>query len=123
MAFLTDRKRATATGSARQGTERQWFMTATAMAMVVLVPLFIFTFGFALGRPHEEVTAHFARPFPALVTALMIWVGFMHFKTGLRMVIEDYVHGYAREFWINAMTIIAYLLAATGVFAVLKMAL
>ena len=123
MSFVTDRKRATPTGSARQGTERAAFMTLTAKAMIVLVPLFIFTIGPALGRPYEEVQAYFARPFPALVTALMVWVAFMHFKTGMRMVLEDYVHGYARELSINIMTIIAYGLAATGVFAVLKMAI
>ncbi len=123
MAFLTDRKRAVGMGSAREGTNRHWATTVSAMSLIVLIPLFVFTFGLQLGRPYEEVIAYFARPFPAIVAALTIWVGFMHFKNGVRVVIEDYVHGYAREFWIVAVTILSYALAATGVFATLKMAL
>lgn len=123
MAFMTDRKRATGLGSARDGTNRHWTTTLSAMGLLVLVPLFVFTFGVMLGRSHEDVTAYFARPFPAIVAILTLWVGFMHFKNGARVVIEDYVHGYAREFLIVAVTGLSYAAAATGVFAVLKMAL
>lgn len=123
MSFLTDRKRATGMGSAREGTDRHWYMTVTSYALLVLIPLFIFTFGRILGAGYEEVVAYYARPFPALVAALTIWVGFMHFRAGIRMAIEDYVHGFAREIAIIAMNCIAYLLAATGVFAALKLAL
>ena len=54
MAFLTDRKRATGMGSAREGTNRHWSMTISSYGLLVLVPLFIFTFGGALGSSHEE---------------------------------------------------------------------
>ncbi len=123
MAFLTDRKRAVGMGSAREGTNRHWSMTVTSMALLVLTPLFVLTFGAALGGTHAEVAAHFARPYPALVTGLTLLVAAVHFKNGVRMMIEDYVHGFAREFWIIAMTCLSYALAATGVFAILKMAL
>lgn len=123
MAFLTDRKRATGMGSARHGTERHWYMTISSYGLLVLVPLFIFTFGPMLGKSHAEVTAYFARPFPAIVAGLTIWFGMMHFKMGVRILIEDYVHGFAREFWIIAMACISYAIAATGVLAILKMAL
>ena len=123
MAFLTDRKRANATGSAREGTNRHWSMTISSVALLVLIPLFIFSLGPMIGQSHEAVTSHFARPYPALITAATIWVGCMHFKSGVRVLIEDYVHGIAREFLIIAMICLAYGLAATGVFAILKMAL
>ncbi len=123
MAYLTDRKRAVGMGSAREGTNRHWAMTVSSMGLLVLVPLFIFTFGGILGGTHAEVTAYFARPFPALVAGLTILVTAVHFKSGVRTLIEDYVHGFAREFWIVAMTCVSYALAATGIFAILKMAL
>jgi succinate dehydrogenase / fumarate reductase membrane anchor subunit len=123
MAFLTDRKRATGMGSAREGTGHHWFMTVTSYGLLVLVPLFIFTFGGILGASHEEVTAYFARPFPAIVAALTIWVSMVHFKAGVRILIEDYVHGFAREFWIIAITCVSYAIMATGLFAIAKMAL
>lgn len=123
MAFLTDRKRATGMGSAREGTNRHWSMTISSYGLLVLVPLFIFTFGGALGSSHEEVLAYYARPFPAVIAALMLWVGMVHFKNGVRVLIEDYVHGFAREFWIIAMTVVSYALIGFGLFAIAKMAL
>ena len=123
MAFLTDRKRAAGMGSAREGTDRHWRMTLGSYGLLVLIPFFIFTFGPMLGQPHEVVTAYFGRPFPAIVAALTIWFSMMHFKAGVRVMIEDYVHGFAREFWIIVMAGLSYGLAATGVFAILKMAI
>ena len=123
MAFLTDRKRATGMGSAREGTNRHWSMTISSYGLLVLVPLFIFTFGGALGSSHEEVLAYYARPFPAVIAALTLWVGMVHFKNGVRVLIEDYVHGFAREFWIIAMTVVSYTLIGFGLFAIAKMAL
>ncbi|MDH5797228.1 MAG: succinate dehydrogenase, hydrophobic membrane anchor protein [Paracoccaceae bacterium] len=123
MAFLTDRKRATGMGSAREGTNRHWSMTVNSYGLLVLIPLFIFTFGSVLGKSHEEVTAYFNHPVPALITALTIWFGMMHFRAGVRVLIEDYVHGFNREIWIIVMNCVSYALAVTGVFAVLKMAL
>lgn len=123
MSYLTDLKRAVGTGSAREGTMRHWSMTKSSVALLILTPLFIFTFGPMLGQPHEEVVAYFSRPFPAIVAALMLVVGFMHFKTGIQMVIEDYVHGMAREYTIIATTCLSYAAAATGVFALARLAL
>lgn len=123
MAFLTDRKRATGLGSAKQGTEHFWNMTVSSVGLAILVPLFVFTFGPMLGAPHDEVVAYFARPFPAIVAALTIWVGFMHFKNGVQVLIEDYVSGLARKVLIVAMICLSYAAAATGLFAIARIAL
>ncbi|MBT8417552.1 MAG: succinate dehydrogenase, hydrophobic membrane anchor protein [Silicimonas sp.] len=123
MSYMTDLKRAVGHGSAREGTERHWWMTKSSAGLLILLPFFIFTFGPMLGRPHAEVVAYFARPFPAIVAALMIVVGFMHFKNGIKMVIEDYSHGLTREILILVTTFLSYGAAATGVFAIAKIAL
>lgn len=123
MAYLTDRKRAAGMGSARNGTQRHWFMTVTSYSLLILLPFFIFIIGCALGQSQAEVRATFSHPFPAIVVIMTLAVGMMHFRAGIRMVIEDYTHGFARELWIIAMNIVAYGLAAGGIFAVLKMAL
>ena len=123
MTFLTDRKRADGMGSARTGTQHHWHMTISSVALLVLVPLFVFTFGPMLGAPHAEVVAYFARPFPAIVAALTLAVGFVHFRHGVQDLIEDYVHGAARKPLIILMIIISYGAAATGVFAIAKIAL
>ncbi len=123
MHFLTDRKRATGLGAARRGTGRHWSMTVSSAGLIVLVPLFVFSFGAMLGRSHAEVLAYYARPVPATIAALTIVVGFMHFKNGVQMMIEDYVHGIAREIAIVAMICISYGAAALAVFALVRLAL
>jgi succinate dehydrogenase / fumarate reductase, membrane anchor subunit len=123
MAYVTDRKRAVGLGSAKSGTEHFWSMTKSSAALLVLVPLFVFTVGPMLGRPHAEVVAFFARPFPAIVTALTIAVGFMHFKSGVQVLIEDYSDGLTRKVLILVMTGVSYAAAATGLYAIARIAL
>lgn len=123
MAFVTDRKRAAGLGSAKSGTHHFWAMQVNSIALLILVPLFVFTFGSILGAPHDAVLDYFARPFPALVAALTLAVGFMHFKMGVQVLIEDYTHGLTRTYLIIATKILSYGAAATGVFAIARMAL
>ena len=123
MSYLTDRKRATGMGSAKTGTSHHWSMTLSSVALLILIPLFIFTFGPMLGAPHEEVTAHFARPFPAIIVGLTIAVTFKHFAGGVQTLIEDYVHGFAQKIAIVGMTCVSYAAAATGLYAIVKLAL
>ena len=123
MAFLTDRKRATGMGSAKTGTEHHWQMTVSSVALLFLVPLFIFTFGPILGAPYEEVIAYYQRPFPAVVAILTLAVGFFHFRGGVQVLIEDYVHGLARKLLIIAMICLSYAAAAFAIFAIVRIAL
>ena len=123
MRYLTDRKRAVGTGSAKSGTAHFWDMKVSSVALLILVPLFVFTFGPMLGDPHAEVVAYYARPFPALVAALTLVVGFKHFKDGCQVMIEDYVHGTMQKALIIGVTCLSYAAAATGVFAIARLAL
>ncbi len=123
MAFMTDRKRATGLGSAKEGTHHFWQMKVSSVALLILIPLFVFTFGPILGSAHADVVAYFARPFPAIVAALTIVVGFMHFKDGVQVLIEDYTQGMTRKVLIIAMICLSYGAAATGLFAIARIAL
>jgi len=123
MAYMTDRKRAQGLGSAKEGTHHFWSMQISSVALVVLVPLFVFTFGPMLGEPHAEVVAYFARPFPAIVAALTLTVGFMHFKNGVQVLIEDYSDGFTRKALLVATICLSYAAAATGLFALARIAL
>lgn len=123
MRYLTDRKRAIGLGSAKSGVHHFWAMKVSSVALLILVPLFVFTFGPALGGTYEEVTAYYARPWPAIIAALTLAVGMMHFKDGVQVLIEDYVHGDLQKYIIIGTTCLSYALAAVGVFAVVKLAL
>ncbi len=123
MQFLTDRKRAVGMGSSGTGTARHWSMTVSSVGLLVLVPLFIFTFGRVLGSTYEDVLVYYARPFPAIVAALTLAVGLMHFKNGVRTMIEDYAHGLTREILIVAMICLSYGAAGVALFAIARLAL
>ncbi|WP_372988535.1 succinate dehydrogenase, hydrophobic membrane anchor protein [Sulfitobacter sp.] len=123
MAYLTDRKRAVGMGSAKSGTAHFWSMKVSSVALLILIPLFVFTFGAALGGTYEETLAYYAKPFPALIAALTIAVGFKHFNDGVQVLIEDYVHGLAQKIAIILMTCLSYGAAAAGVFAIIRLAL
>tara|TARA_R110000751_G_scaffold79750_1_gene160774 strand:- start:851 stop:1222 length:372 start_codon:yes stop_codon:yes gene_type:complete len=123
MRYLTDRKRATGMGSAKSGTAHFWAMKVSAFALLILIPLFVFTFGPMLGKPHDEVLEYFSRPFPAIVAALTFAVTMKHFKDGVQVLIEDYVHGVAEKISIVVMICVCYAIAATGLFAIARIAL
>jgi len=123
MAFLTDRKRASGLGSAKSGTEHHWQMLVSSVALLILVPLFIFTFGFALGKPYDQVVAYYSRPVPAGIAVLTLLVGFFHFAKGAQTLIEDYVHGKLGKLLIIGVICLSYAAAALGVFALIRIAL
>jgi succinate dehydrogenase / fumarate reductase membrane anchor subunit len=123
MSFLTDRKRAAGLGSAKTGTAHFWQMQVSSVALAILVPLFLFTFGRILGAPHAEVVAYFAHPFPAIVAALTIIVGFLHFRNGATVMIEDYAQGTTRKALVIVVTCLSYACIATALFALIRLAL
>ncbi|WOI56910.1 succinate dehydrogenase, hydrophobic membrane anchor protein [Palleronia sp. LCG004] len=123
MAYMTDRKRAEGLGSAKSGTDHFWAMTKSSVGLLILVPLFIFTFGPVLGSSYDEVVAWYSRPFPAIVAALTLAVGWIHFKMGAQVMIEDYCQGIVRHALIIAVTCISYAALAAGLFALVRLAL
>jgi succinate dehydrogenase / fumarate reductase, membrane anchor subunit len=123
MRYLTDRKRAMGKGAAHSGTEHHWAMQVSSVALAILVPVWIIVFGRALGQPLEGVLATFSRPFPAILTALVLVVGMRHFAAGATMMIEDYAHGLARKALVISVIALSYAVMATGLFALVKIAL
>ena len=123
MRYLTDRKRATGLGSAKSGVHHFWAMKVSSVALLILIPLFLMSYGPMLGESYEEVIAHFSRPFPAIIAALTMIVGFKHFNDGAQVLIEDYVHGLAQKITIILVTCLSYGAMATGLFAIAKIAL
>ncbi|WP_171233107.1 succinate dehydrogenase, hydrophobic membrane anchor protein [Ruegeria sp. HKCCA4812] len=123
MRYLTDRKRAAGLGSAKSGTAHFWAMKVSSVALLILVPLFVFTFGPVLGQPFDVVLEYYSRPFPAIVAALTLAVGFKHFTDGAQVMLEDYVHGMLEKVLIILVTCLSYGAAAAGIFAIARIAL
>lgn len=123
MRYLTDRKRAIGKGAAHTGTAHHWSMQVSSVGLAFLVPAWIYVFGSTLGQSHAAVLATFAKPFPAILTALVIFVGMRHFAKGATTMIEDYSKGTTRKMLIIFATSLSYVITATGLFALVKIAI
>jgi succinate dehydrogenase / fumarate reductase membrane anchor subunit len=109
-------------GSARSGTEHWWLQRVTAIAGLPLVVfLIIFIIGH-LGAPRAELVASLSNPLVAIALALTMLTLLWHMRLGVQVVIEDYVHQPVRK--ISALLLNTFLtmaLAATALYAILKM--
>lgn len=123
MRYLTARKRAEGKGASHTGTDHHWYMTASSVALAFLVPTFLFVFGRTLGQPLEGVIATFSRPFPAILTALVVIVGMRHFAKGAQMMIEDYTQGSLRKGLVILAYSISYTVIAVALYALAKLTL
>lgn len=123
MRYLTDRKRAERKGASGTGTEHHWYMSVSAVALAFLIPTFLYVFGHALGQGREQVVATFGSPFGAILTALVLFVSMQHFAKGAQVMIEDYVHGSWRRGLVMLVYSLAYVITATGLYALVKMAM
>ena len=123
MRYLTARKRAIGKGSARSGTAHHWSMTLSSVALAFLVPTWVYIVGHALGQDYETVRATFARPFTSILTALVLVIGMRHFAMGATMMIEDYARGTARKMLVIFVISLATVIAATGLYALVRIAL
>ena len=123
MRYLTDRKRAVGKGASHTGTAHHWSMQLSSVGLAFLVPAWIYVFASTLGKGHEAVLAVFAQPFPAILTGLVIFVGMRHFAKGASMMIEDYAKGTARKMLIIFVISLSYVITATGLFALVKIAI
>ncbi len=123
MRYLTARKRAEGRGAAHHGAEHHWAMTVSSVGLAFLLPVWLYIFGSTLGAPREVVLETFARPFPAIVTALILVVGMRHFAMGATTMLEDYSKGTTRKMLVIGAGALATVIAATGLFALAKIAL
>ncbi len=123
MRYLTDRKRAMGKGSAHAGAHHHWAMTISSVALLFMMPVWIFIFGRALGGSRADVVDAFGNPFMAILTALVLVVGMRHFAMGATTMIEDYARGTTRRMLIIFANALAAVIAATGLFALVRIAL
>ncbi len=123
MRYLTDRKRAEGRGAAHAGTEHHWYMQVSAVGLALIIPVFLYVFGRALGSGYDEVIATFSRPFPAILTALVLVFGLHHFAKGAQTMIEDYFRKSTKKILIMSVIILSYGMTAVGLFALAKIAL
>jgi succinate dehydrogenase / fumarate reductase membrane anchor subunit len=93
------------------------------VALAFMVPTFLYVFGSALGGTRDEVLATFSRPFPAILTGLVLVVAMRHFAKGATVMIEDYSHGSLRKGLVMFAISLSWVITATGLYALARIAL
>ena len=110
-------------GPARSGVHHWWLQRLTSLA---LVPLSVWLLVSLLALPaldHVTVRAWLAHGWTALLMILLVLLAAWHSQLGLQVIIEDYLHQSGPRWLLLVLTRFAnVLLAAAGVFAVLRVA-
>jgi succinate dehydrogenase / fumarate reductase, membrane anchor subunit len=110
------------TGSAKEGVHHWWLQRLTSIALVPLTIWFVVSLLSLPSFEHVTVITWMAQTWTALLLVLFIFVATWHSQLGVRVVVEDYVHGGAKTLTLVLVTFIHAFVAAAGVFAVLKVA-
>jgi succinate dehydrogenase / fumarate reductase membrane anchor subunit len=109
-------------GSAKEGVHHWWVQRLTSIALVPLTIWFVVSLLSLPSFEHVTVITWMAQTWTALLLILFILVATWHSQLGVRVVVEDYVHGGAKTLTLVLITFIHAFVAAAGVFAVLKVA-
>ncbi len=109
-------------GSAKEGVHHWWMQRLTSIALVPLTIWFVVSLLSLPSFEHVTVVSWMAQSWTALLLVLFILVATWHSQLGLQVVFEDYVHGGAKTLTLVLITFIHAVVAAAGIFAVLKVA-
>jgi succinate dehydrogenase / fumarate reductase membrane anchor subunit len=110
-------------GSAKQGVHHWWMQRLTSVALVPLSIWFVVSLLSLPSFDHATVVAWMGQSWTALLLIFFVLVATWHSQLGVRVVVEDYVHGAgARTVTLVSVIFAHTLIGAAGVFAVLKVA-
>jgi len=124
MSLRTPLARVKGTGSAGEGTGHFWHQRLTAIALIPLVIWFCFSLASLSSLDYASLQAWLSSPVSAVLMISALIAVFYHAALGLQVVLEDYVSDRAiRTAGIIAVNLLCVLLAVTGIFSVLKIAI
>jgi succinate dehydrogenase / fumarate reductase membrane anchor subunit len=110
-------------GAAKDGVRHWWVQRLTSVALVPLAIWFVVSLLALPSLGYVTVLAWMSQSWTALLLILFVLVAAWHSQLGVRVVVEDYVHGAgARTLTLVLVTFAHVAAAVAGVFAVLKVA-
>jgi len=111
------------TGAAHDGVRHWWMQRLTSIALVPLTVWFVVSLLALPSLGYGTVIAWMSQSWTALLLILLVLTAAWHSQLGVRVVVEDYIHSAgARTLTLVLIGFAHVLLAAVGVFAILKVA-
>ncbi len=109
-------------GSAKAGAHHWWLQRLTAVGNILLILWLIFSLMHLPVSDHGRMVTWLSSPVAAVPMALIVLNTFWHFRIGLQVVIEDYVHGGLRVVTLGLLHIWSFALGGFAMFAIFKIA-
>ena len=124
MSLRTPLGRVLGLGAAKEGVQHWWLQRLTSIALVPLTTWFLVSLLALPAFDQATVRLWLSQGWTALLLCLLVLVASWHSQLGVRVVIEDYVHGAgSRTLLLVLVTFLHVFIAAAGLFAVLRVAL
>ena len=111
-------------GSAKEGVHHWWVQRLTSVALVPLTVWFVVSLLSLPALDHATVVAWMGQLWTAVFLILLVLTAAWHSQLGVRVVVEDYVHGSGpKSLTLALVTFFHVVVATAGVLAILKVAL
>lgn len=109
-------------GSAKSGSHHWWLQRVTALGNIFLVLWFLLSLLWLPDLDHKTVVTWLSLPLSAVLMALLVINVCWHFRLGLQVVIEDYVHGGMRVVTLGLLHLWTFGAGGFALFAIFKIA-
>ena len=107
--------------SGNKGGESTTHWISQRVTSILLIPLsilFVFNFVRVIDKPFAEVILTFQHPFNNLVAVLFLLISLWHYRQGVEVVAEDYVHDLRiRNFTLRIVGIICWIMAIVVIYS------
>jgi succinate dehydrogenase / fumarate reductase membrane anchor subunit len=124
MSLRTPLGRVLGNGAAKEGPGHWWLQRVTSLALIPLTLWFLIALGTLPSFSYAAVSEWISGTWTSVLLILMVLVMAHHSNAGLQVVVEDYIHGAALKYATLVALLFAHLLlAAAGVFAIVRVAL
>jgi succinate dehydrogenase / fumarate reductase membrane anchor subunit len=124
MSLRSPLNRARGLGSAKEGVHHFWAQRVSAVALIPLTLWFVFSVAQLSSSSYTAVKQWVSSPSVAVALVLFIATMLYHSMLGVQVVIEDYVGGEGKKLVSLLLSKFTHaVVAAAGIFAVLKVAL
>lgn len=122
--FRTPLGRARGLGSAKHGAGHWISERLSALALIPLVLWAVFGVIRLAGGDYDAAVAWVGQPLNAVLIVLLIAIAFWHMHTGMRVIVEDYIHKTpSKVALLVANLFVCGLVGALAIFSILKVAL